>query len=178
MTWRDYEILLAVRGDRAGVRMYYFEGNVEIMSPSYSHEGIKTIIARLVEAYADERGLELNGFGSWTLKNQPHERGAEPDECYVVGEQKKDVPDLAIEVIWTSGGLDKLNIYRGLGVREVWVWERERGIGVHVLRGDSYEEVARSEVLPELDLELLAQYILEPSQSKAVRAFRAALRGG
>src|SRR4051794_11112137 len=82
MTWKDFEVLLAIRGDRAGVRMYYLEGEIELMSPTRSHEAIKKMIGRLLEAYADEEGLELNGFGSWTLRNAPRERGAEPDECY------------------------------------------------------------------------------------------------
>jgi hypothetical protein len=40
-------------------------------------------------------------------------------------------------VIWTHGGLDKLEIYRGLGVREVWFWPEGR-IEVHSLRGGRY----------------------------------------
>jgi Uma2 family endonuclease len=176
-TWSEFEILLAVRGDRAGVRMFYLDGEIELMSPSGSHEGIKKTIARLVEAYADERGLEFNGFGSWTLKNAPKERGAEPDECYVIGATTKPKPDLVIEVIWTSGGLDKLALYAGLGVRELWVWKRPGKIEVHALRGEVYEEIARSELLPEIDLDALAGFIAMPSQSQAVRAYRASLRG-
>jgi Uma2 family endonuclease len=56
------------------------------------------------------------------------------DECYIVGpDQNKEVPDLALEVVWTSGGLDKLEIYRRLGVGEVWIWKDGR-ITVHALR--------------------------------------------
>src|SRR4051812_41535377 len=73
MTWKDFELMLTIRGDRAGVRMYYLDGEIELMSPSHSHEGIKTTIARLVEAYADDRGLEFNGYGSWTLRDAPGE---------------------------------------------------------------------------------------------------------
>lgn len=55
------------------------------------------------------------------------ERGAEPDECYVFGEDPDpERPDLAIEVIWISGGMNKLEIYRALGVAEVWHWRRGR----------------------------------------------------
>lgn len=177
MTWKDYEILLAVRGDRAGLRIAYLDGAMELMKPSREHEGARKTIARLVQAYADERGLELNGYGSWTLKSALVERGLEPDECYVLGEAHKDVPDLAIEVVWTGGGLNKLEIYRALGVGEVWIWERSRGLTVHLLRDGRYEEAPRSALLPELDLKLLERFAVLPSQSQAVRAFRAALRG-
>jgi Uma2 family endonuclease len=176
MTWKDYEILLAVRGDRAGVRMYYLNGAIELMSPSRSHEGVKTTIARLLEAYCDVRGIELSGYGAWTLRNAPKERGAEPDECYIVGDTNKEVPDLAIEVVWTHGGLDKLEIYRGLGVAEVWMWDRDEGLRVFALSGERYELRARSAFLPELDPAWLAGFLEQPTQTQAVRALRAALK--
>lgn len=176
-TWSQFETLLAIRGDGAGARLYFLEGEIELMSPSRNHEGIKTTIGRLVEAYADEMGLDLNGYGSWTLKNVLRERGAEPDECYVLGAgvEHRDTPDLAIEVMWTSGGLDKLSLYAGLGVRELWVWRHPGAIDVHVLHGEHYERVPQSQLLPALDIEQLAGFLGYASQSQAVRAYRAAL---
>lgn len=176
VSWKEFELLLAVRGDRAGVRMTYMEGDLELMSPSQSHEGIKKTIGRLVEAWAIERGVVLEGYGSWTLKNAPQERGLEPDECYVLGSESKERPDLAIEVIWTSGGLDKLEVYRGLDVPEVWLW-RAGVIEVHRLRGGRYDRTEGSHLLPELDLELVTRCIREAdSQTEAVRTFLAAVR--
>ncbi len=177
MTWKDYERLLADRGDEAGARMAYLDGTIELMRPCFHHEGVKKTIARLVEAYADERGLGLNGYGSWTLKNAFVEKGLEPDECYALGVPSGDIPQLAIEVVWTSGGLNKLEIYRSLGVGEVWVWERGAGITIHLLREGRYEKAPRSALLPELDLPLLQSFVESPDQSQAVRAFREALRG-
>jgi Uma2 family endonuclease len=58
-------------------------------------------------------------YGAWTLKSPPNQSGLEPDECYLVGDQDKPTPDLAIEVVWTSGGIDKLEIYGRLGIGEV-----------------------------------------------------------
>lgn len=85
------------------------------MTPSRDRERLKKTLARLLEAYAEEAGIELEGYGSWTLKAQDQERGIEPDECYSIGSSQK--PDLALEVIWTTGGLDRLDIYRRLGIR-------------------------------------------------------------
>jgi Uma2 family endonuclease len=176
VTWEQYEALLEMRGDRAGVRMAYLQGELELMSPSRSHEGIKTLLARLLEAYAEERGLDLNGFGSWTLKSRPKERGVEPDECYELGGGPKEFPDLAIEVVWTSGGLDKLEIYRAFAVREVWIW-RDSRIEVHALRSDQYERITKSELLPGIDLGHLALLAESDNQTQAVREFRNSLRG-
>ena len=176
--WSHFEAEIALRGDKAVPRISYLEGAMEMMSPSSDHERIKSFIGRLIEAYALEMGIEFSPYGSWTLKSAPKEAGAEPDECYIVGaEQRKDVPDLAIEVIWTSGGLEKLEIYRRLGVAEVLVW-REGTIEVHALRGTTYERVARSRFFSGLDFELLCSFIDRPTASRAIREFKVAIAAG
>lgn len=179
VTWADYLRLLEIRGDRSAPRITYLEGTLEIMSPSRMHEEIKSYIGRLIEAWCLERSVEFTPYGSWTLKNKREKRGAEADECYVFGPEpkRKRRPDLAIEVIWTSGGIDKLNVYRKLGVREIWYWEDGR-IGVRVLRGAQYAAASASEVLPGIDLEQLASFLDRPTASQAIRDYRAALRSG
>lgn len=174
ISWSEYELLLAIRGDSAGVRITYLNGELELSSPSDHHEAIKKTIARLVEAYAEESRLDLNGYGSWTLRKPLEARGAEPDECYSLG-PRGPVPDLAIEVVWTAGGIDELQVYSGLGVPEVWIW-REGQIAVYRLRDRDYEPVERSVLLPGLDLSLLSGHIDPDDQTAAVRRFRAALR--
>ena len=85
------------------------------------------------------------------------------------------IPDVAIEVIWTSGGINKLEVYRKLGVREVWFYERGT-LRFFTLEGEQYTEIARSELLPSVDPELLVRHMAAPSQSEAVAALRAELR--
>lgn len=171
--WWQFETFLAIRGDSAGARVTYLEGQLEIMSPSRSHEMLKTLIARLLEAYAEEKGLFFNGYGSLTMRNAPRLRGIEPDECYVVGAEK-DPPDLAVEVIWTHGGLDKLDVYRGLGLREVWIWKKNE-LKAYELRGNSYVEVPRSVVIPGLTPAFIQSFLDDDDQTKAVRALRKAV---
>ena len=177
VSWPDLEKILEIRGDQAGVRITYLEGLLEFMMPSGDHEGIKTTIARLLEAYAEERELTFNGFGSWTLKNPRRKRALEPDECYSLTARRPTAPDLAIEIDWTSGGIDKLEVYRGLGVREVWFW-REGVIEVHELVGDEYHPRERSVLLPDLDLAILARHVDPERQTESVRRYRQTLRGG
>jgi Uma2 family endonuclease len=149
---------------------------LELMSPSLDHERLKSTIGCLIEAYALKQGIEFTAYGSWTLKRRGKQAGAEPDECYVIGlEPRKRVPDLAIEVVWTSGGLDKLEIYRRLGVAEVVVWQRGR-IEVHALGAEGYQPVQRSRFFPGLDFALLATFLDRPTTSQAVCAFGEALR--
>ena len=174
--WDHYEAQLAMRGDRSVPRMAYLEGALELMSPSKDHERIKSYIGCLIEAYALERGIDLSPYGAWTLKSAPKKSGLEPDECYLVGDQNKDTPDLAIEVVWTSGGIDKLEIYRRLGVREVWIWQDSQ-IEVHVLRQQLYKLAEKSALFPDLDVPQLASFLDRPTALQAVKAFREALRG-
>ncbi|HEU4617434.1 MAG TPA: Uma2 family endonuclease [Gammaproteobacteria bacterium] len=180
--WKDYEKLLEMRGERSVPRMTYLEGVVELMSPSRYHEVDKKCFARLLEAWSEVAGIQLEGYGSWTLKDEKQDRGAEPDECYTVRRlavDDEDRPDIAIEVIWTSGGINKLEVYRKLGVREVWIYEREslRFFALRDAETDEprYVEIPRSERLPELPVEVLLACMQEPSQTAAVRALRAAL---
>lgn len=185
VTWEDYKRVLAMRGDHSAPRIAYTAGCLQIMSPSREHEAIKSLIGCLVEVYCLERGIDFRTFGSWTLEEDALEKALEPDECYVFGpatapilsaEDAPTRPDLAIEVVWTSGGMGKLDIYRALGVREVWFW-RKGVITPHVLRGDDYADVEASEVLPGIDLVLLASFLDRPTTSAAMREYRDALRG-
>jgi Uma2 family endonuclease len=175
--WEDYEALLALRGERAGLRITYLKGELELMSPSVTHEGYKTRLGRLLVAWAEERGIELEGFGSWTVKAKAVERGAEPDECYLIGPLagEPQVPDIAIEVVWTAGGIDKLEVYRGLRVPEVWFW-KDGALRFFALEGQGYLACPRSRLLPGLDPALIARCMGEASQTQAVRTLRTALR--
>jgi Uma2 family endonuclease len=174
--WSQYEAQLVVRGERSSPRIAYLAGALELMSPSKEHERIKSYIGRLIEAYALERGIDLSPYGGWTLKNEPREAGVEPDECFIIGsDQSPDAPHLAIEVVWTSGGLDKLEIYARLGIREVWFW-RDGRLEVHLLREGRYETSERSGAFPHLDVALLVSFLDRPTALQAVRAFRDALR--
>jgi Uma2 family endonuclease len=175
-TWADYQRVLAMRGDSSVPRLAYLKGVLQLVKPSRDHEAIKSVIGRLVEVWCLEHDLEFGVFGSWTLEREEDERAVEPDECYIFGDpQGVERPHLAIEVIWTSGSIDKRAIYRKLGVAELWFWRRGR-ISVYVLRGETYEESPRSEVLPGIDLVELAGFLDRPSTSQAIRAYRAALQ--
>jgi len=173
--WALYEAILAARGERRVPRLQYASGRLELMSPGRSHERIRSLMRRLAEAFGEECDIPMDGYGSWTLREEGVARGVEPDECYIFNNSAADRPDLAIEVIWTSGGLDKLDLYAPLRVREVWFWEGGH-ISVHVLRGGRYVESARSEVLPTIDLTLLARFATRTDQSAALKEYRAAVR--
>jgi len=171
VSWQQYLSLDALSIDYPGLKLSYLEGVLEIMTLSPEHELLKKTIARLLEIYAFAKRIDLHGFGSTTYRREIADRGLEPDECYCIN-QLKSVPDLAIEVIITSGGVDKLAIYQGLGVPEVWFW-LDQSLTVYRLTTSGYEVSQQSLLLPELDLGLLAQYVQPERQSEAVREFYA-----
>ncbi len=177
--WATYTTLRDSLDD-TNVRMTYLRGTLEFMSSSQLHEESTKLIARLLETWADELDVDLRGFRSTTFRHEAKERGLEPDECYSLGPKEEDAaPHLAIEVVVGSPLVDKLDVYAGLGVREVWVWHPTiHRLDVHVLSGVAYESRTRSTLLPRLDLELVSTFV-RPGESHTAlaKAYRAALRG-
>lgn len=176
VTWQQYEILLEILGERPQLRLSYREGTLEIITNSPEHEIVKTLIGRLIEIYALEKDIDLYSCGSATYRREATARGLEPDESYCIG-IRREMPDLAIEVVITSGGIDKLAIYQGLNVQEVWFWE-EGTFTLYQLTNPTagYRSIPRSQLLPNLDLNLLAQHVNPAEEPQMVRAYRQAIR--
>ncbi len=176
VSWQAYESLLTSLGNSSSYRLAYLSGILEIMSPSRSHELDKKAIGRLLEAYLEENRIRFWGLGSTTFRKEDKQAGKEPDECYCIGTDK-DIPDLAIEVIYTSGGVDILKIYQRLGVREVWFWQNQQ-FKVYCLQDNNYQEKNQSQLLPDLDLALMAQYVTVNDPLEAIIQWRQQVRVG
>jgi Uma2 family endonuclease len=171
--WSTYVVLRDAL-DHTNLRMTYLEGTLEIMSPSRRHEVEKTQVGRLLELFCLERDIPLFGYGSTTWRSEAKARGLEADECYSRGE--RELPEVAIEVIVSHGSVDKLEVYRGLGIREVWLFEAG-AYTVLALRDAGYVRTSSSEVIPEVDLARIVHYAMLRDQHAALRAFRDELRG-
>jgi Uma2 family endonuclease len=174
VNWESYEALLNDLGDSLQYRVTYLDGVIELVSPSRRHENRKTVIGSLLEDYLKDKRIRYFPLGSTTFRKEAKRGGVEPDESYCIGTEK-EVPDIAIEVIVTSGGIDKLEVYKRLGVREVWFFQNNQ-FAIYHLRGENYESVAKSELLPNLDLTILAQYAVADDPLDAAIAFRAKIR--
>jgi Uma2 family endonuclease len=175
VSWEQYEAVLAAFGDTPGYHVAFLDGTLEIMSPSRRHEVGAENIGRLLEAYFEETRTRFWGLGSTTFRRAEKQGGTEPDKSYSLGTEKA-FPDLAIEVIVTSGGVDKLEVYRRLGVIEVWFFQ-ENCFAVYRLQGEAYERIATSELLPNLDLAMLADYAMRPDPLEALIEYRHRVRG-
>jgi Uma2 family endonuclease len=177
-TWADYQRALEIRGERPWPRLTYHQDVLEYMSSSSDHESIKSRIGRLIEVFCVEKNIEFRPFGSWTLENKELGKGIEPDECYVLGTRENpQLPDLAIEVMWKSGSINKLHVYKALGIAEVWIW-RHNALTAFVLRDNAYEARAESQLLPGLVLLELASFLDRLTTSQSMREYRSFLLDG
>ena len=178
VNWQQYEAVIAKLENNSHYRVTYLDGVLEIVSPSLRHEKLKKRLATLVEFYLLKKRIKHTPMGSPTVKKRLKRAGAEPDECYCIGEEKS-IPDLAIEVVITSGTIDKLETYRRLEVTEVWMWKVNRLTLYHLreetpskfLQTHGYEQINLSELLPDLNIPLLEQCAMISDQIQAIDEF-------
>lgn len=155
MSWSDYEKLTCQ--EYLGYRVSYFNGVITIVSPSRNHETISEVISGLIKAYCHRYNLLYFPMGSTTLKNPPL-AGKEPDTSYSF-ETRKITPDLAVEVIYSSGNIDEsLEKYKYLNVEEVWFWQEEK-IKFYRLINGAYSEINHSKFLSKLTSKFLVKFV-------------------
>lgn len=168
-SWQQFKAIEALMSEIPGVKISYFDGCIELMTIGEQHEIIKTILGFLLELYFCEMGINFIPVGSATREDKTKGVSFEPDESYYIGE-KKEHPDLAIEVVMTSGGKNKLERYKRFNISEVWFWENNQ-LSLYRLGEDNYESISRSNLLPGLDLDLLRRCVLMPSILEARTEF-------
>jgi Uma2 family endonuclease len=177
LTWREFKAAEQLI-DRPGVRLSFLAGTLEIRRmPGEQRETVKERIGTLLDLYLLQVGIDYTPTGSMTLESESGLVKREADKSYKLGANRTR-PDLAIEVVVTSGGINKLEAYKRLRISEVWFWE-DGNLAIYHLRTTTqdirYEQITASEELPELDVALLLRYINMTNHVEAVRAFRQAV---
>ena len=158
VSWQTYNELRDCNFNR-NVRMTYDRGRLFLVSPGRLHERIGAILARIVCAWTEMRGIAMLSGGSTTMKHPLINRGLEPDKCFYIQNEfavrhsdtydavSDPPPDLVIEVDVTSLSTIRMPIYAEFGVPEIWRWHEEK-LEVHRLQGKSYVRVEDSACLP------------------------------
>lgn len=173
ISWDAYEQMRELVGP--STRLTYLDGELEIMTTSTAHERLKKMLARLLEAWAVERKVRLEGYGNSTFKKKLMKRGLEPDECYCI-DKLVDVPQLAIEVVISHPLVNKLDVYAGLKVPEVWQFQDGYLTVLHLV-GRSYKRREKSKLLPSLDIRQLESFaVLDQPQTDVVLVYLDAVR--
>ena len=162
ISWQDFENILNELGEQRRVRVTYYQGKLEIVSPLALHERPHRIIADIVKAILDIQGRDWEDFGSTTFK-RPEVAGVEPDTCLYIqnasqvrGCTQMDLevyppPDLAIDDVTSKTTLDA---YAAIGVPEVWIYS-QRQLKIHTFQDGKYIEASTSLTFPRLPLATL-----------------------
>ncbi|HUY93533.1 MAG TPA: Uma2 family endonuclease [Pirellulales bacterium] len=170
ISWQTYQNLLDERGDRKVPQMCYNQGSLELMSPSEDHEVYRRLLGRMIDDWTVENDIPIRSMGATTLKRETEQHGAEADECFYVKNERlvrgrridlnvDPPPDLAIEIDISSSSIAKLDVYAGLGVREIWLFNGE-ALTVYELRSDGrYQIIGESVNLPGFPIKDVADWI-------------------
>ena len=176
-TWREFKAVEQLL-DRPGYRLSFLDGILEIRRmPGEPHETVKERIGALLELYLLATGYDFTPTGSMTLESEAGNVKREADKSYKLAPGRSR-PDLAIEIVFTSGGINKLESYKRLKIAEVWFWE-DGVLEIYHLRGEgnalSYEKISNSEAVKGIDLDLLLQCINVTNHVEAIKAFQRSL---
>ncbi|MEH1793294.1 Uma2 family endonuclease [Nostoc sp.] len=175
VSWEEFKGIEAQLKDNRNVRLSYLSGILEIMSPiGEKHEYVKTTLGYLLEVYMRQLGIRFYGLGGFTLEEPGYASGT-PDESYCIG-SNKETPDIVIEIIVTSGTINRKELFKPKKVPEVWFWKSDQIKIFRLNAVGEYEEVNRSGFLPNLDPALLLKYIAHPDQYDAVAEFLQAIQ--
>jgi Uma2 family endonuclease len=186
VSWIEYEDLVERRDEVSHVRLSYDQGRLEIMSPSAEHEDYARLFEHLIAILTEELNLEFASRGSVTLRRQKKSKGTEPYGCFyirnlaqILGKKRIDLetdppPDLAIEIDVSHPSLDKLAIYAGLGVPEVWRYNGAR-VEFYQLIEEGYITISTSTLFPFVTPTALAD-CLRLGSSQGINAMRRAFR--
>jgi Uma2 family endonuclease len=186
VSWEEFEAILQELGDRGSAHVAYYDGMLEIMSPSPEHEYFKQTISIAIEDMAETLELDYESYGSTTWRRQVKQAGLEPDNCFyfqnetrVRGKLQFDLnqdppPDLALEIDITGQSLSRFPIYARLGVPELWCYDAGM-LKIYHLQKGQYVEVARSTIFPKLDIGALPK-LIEEHRSSGRLALRRSIR--
>ncbi len=181
ISWEMYEKLIEVFAEHPALRMTYYKGTLELMTPLPEHETYGWTLGRLVTALSEELGLEIRGLKSTTWRSQPKTAGKEADECFYIQNEAlvrskltidlsiDPPPDLAIEIDLTHSSIDKMAVYNELQVPEVWRWQKGK-LTVNILTDTSYVESESSIAFGSFPVKELPRFMeLDPTKGENAR---------
>ncbi len=170
--WQQFKAIQTAFDGIPGVRLNYCEGELEIVGISKEHEAFRCLPALLLGMYFEEMGIEFFPSGTYSqVVEGITEYQADLSYCL---ETDKDIPDLSIEIVITSGSKKKLQKYRRKEVPEVWCWRKEE-FTLYRLEAQGYVQTSKSELLDQMNIDLLVRCLSMSSSLEALRTFRSAI---
>jgi Uma2 family endonuclease len=191
VSWRDYEAMLRIVGDRP-IRVTYDQGTMEVFRASFGHNSDAYLIGRVVAMLTEELDVDFEGGRTTTHKRKDLGKGAEPDECYWFGDNARymrgkrqldldrdPTPDLVIEVDVTRTSLDRLKIFAAMGVPEVWRSTSRSLQFLHLQEDGTYQPRPTSRNFPTLLVSSVAEFLKQGRTADStdwIRSFRSFVR--
>jgi Uma2 family endonuclease len=170
VSWRLYDTLLQEITGRP-LRVSYYKGRIEIMSPLPKHDKWKWRIGRMIGILTLELNIPMTPLGSTTFRREDEEVGLEPDDCFYIEHaaavHDKDrielpadpPPDLAVEIDITHRSVAREPIYAALGVPELWRFDGTRLAVLGLTADGKYEERPTSRAFPLLPMDEFRHYL-------------------
>jgi len=163
--WHVYDCLSEAIGEGQHVRLAYDGEDLEIMTVGYPHENYKDLLGKFVTAVTQALNIDRGTCGETTWKRPEIERGLQADLSYYFDPEKRAAekaawarrsaeiadypnPDLAIEIDLSSPRVDRPGIYAKLRVAEVWRFDGETLVILHLQEDGSYVSAESSRFLP------------------------------
>jgi Uma2 family endonuclease len=158
--WKGYVTMLRLRGERPIPRMIYLDGSLFLVTTSFPHERLAERLGIFVIEVVVGLDIPCVPAGGTMFRRREKRGGVEGDKTFylanevrVRGKEKIDLrtdppPDLAIEAVYTHAAAAAVEVYRRLGVSEVWLCDEE-GLHILVLRANGrYAESEASAAFP------------------------------
>jgi Uma2 family endonuclease len=187
LDWNGYTTVLRLRGERPLPRMIYLDGSLFLVTTSFPHERLAERLGLFVMVVVEELDIPCIPSGSTTFRRQSKRGGVEGDKTfYLTNEERvrgKDTidlrvdppPDLAIEAVHTHAAKAAVEVYRRLGVPEVWVHD-EGGLRILMCQPNGrYAQAASSPALPILKAAEIFDWVSRPqtfSETQWVKEIR------
>jgi Uma2 family endonuclease len=163
-TWEAYTALAEARGERAAPRYTFLDGRLTALRFGLWHEMLNCRLTGLLDEILVSLNISFHPTGRVTLqKPRPPRVGTEGDASYYLSNLDRihrnsellmgrdPAPDLMIEVVLSHFEGDAIEVYRQIGVREVWVC-REKELEFLVLGTDGrFTPSPTSSLLPFLE---------------------------
>lgn len=176
-TWEDYEQLLENVGEASGLRISFDSGTLEIMTLSTEHENYARLLEKLIGVLSLRLNIDIESFGSATMRKSSAAKGIEPDACFYVQSVEQigskirldfsvdPPPDIAVEIDLYHESLDKFAIYAALGVPEIWRYTGGK-FEIYKLTDGTYKSLEKSHSLPVLSAEILGSLLNRSRQER------------
>ena len=158
--WVGYSTMLRLRGERGVPRMTYLDGDLWLMSPSFSRERLAERLGWFVGEVVVGLKIPCIPAGHTTFRRRKKRGGAEGDKTFYLANEArirgKDTidlrvdppPDLVIESVYTNSVTPALAVWRRLRVPEVWACDEDR-LRILVLQANGrYAEAKTSLAFP------------------------------